>query len=209
MAKVCAASPGGSEPAVGPELLSSSASEGGSELAGVNAVRPGRGEDATEIVRLAEMMFRSLGIDPPPHVWEHFGESARASVRGRAGGDEACFFVADHPAEPGRLVACGAGVIVRRLPTPVQVDGRNGYVQWMSTDPAFQHRGLGRAVLRSVLAWFEAAGIGNVELHASPDGEPLYRSEGFWRGPGGEPLRRLASEAPVPPTGRRRPLGER
>jgi GNAT superfamily N-acetyltransferase len=178
-AKVCAASPDGSE------------------LAGVFAVRPGRAEDAGEIVRLAEAMFRSLGIDPGPEVWEHFRQSARASVRGRSG-DDACFFVADHPDEPGRLVACGAGVIVRRLPTPGQVDGRNGYVQWMSTDPAFRRRGLGRGVLRSLLGWFEAQGVGNVELHASPDGEPLYRSEGFWRGPGGEPLRRLASEEPGP-----------
>ncbi len=192
MAKVCAASPVGSEPSDGPELAGAGVSPAGPS-AGITAVRPGVAKDAAEIVRLAEMMFRSLGIDPGPELWEHFGESARASVRSRAG-DDTCFFVADHPDEPGRLVACGAGVIVRRLPTPVQPDGRNGYVQWMSTDPAFQRHGLGRAVLRSVLAWFEAAGVVNVELHASPDGEPLYRSEGFWRGPGGEPLRRLASE---------------
>ena len=83
-----------------------------------------------------------------------------------------------------------------RFPTVGQPDGRVGYVQWMSTDPAYRRQGLGRGVLRALLAWFEGGGIDNVELHASPDGAPLYKAEGFWRGTGGEALRRRPYDPP-------------
>jgi GNAT superfamily N-acetyltransferase len=110
-------------------------------------------------------------------------------------------FVVDHPEVDGALVACGAGVVCRRLPNPWHPDGLAGYVQWMSTEPAFRRRGLGRAVLRAVLDWFAQLGVENVELHATEEGAPLYRSEGFWRGSGGEPMRRRPWDPP-PPLGR-------
>jgi hypothetical protein len=47
-----------------------------------------------------------------------------------------------------------------------------------------------------VLAWFEERGVDNVELHATPQGEALYRSEGFWRGIGGLPMRRRPWDPP-------------
>lgn len=105
-------------------------------------------------------------------------------------------FVVEDPTRPGVLVSCGAGVIATRLPNPWHPDGRAGYVQWMSTDPAFRRRGLGRAVLRAVLDWFEDCGVENVELHATAEGAPLYRSEGFWRGSSGEPMRRRPWDPP-------------
>jgi len=111
-------------------------------------------------------------------------------------GDTVGIFVVDHPERPARLVSCGAGVAVPRLPNPWHPDGRAGYLQWMCTDPAFRGRGYGRAVLRAVLGWLEEHGIDNVELHATAEGRPLYRSEGFWRGSGGEAMRRRPWDPP-------------
>lgn len=132
--------------------------------------------------------------------WRHWRAVARRAVMERTG-DDVAVFVADDPGVPGRLVACGAGIVVRRLPNPHHPHGLAGYVQWMSTDPDFQRRGYGRAVLQGVLGWFEARGVDNVELHATPEGEPLYRSEGFWRGSGGLPMRRRPWDPPPSPAG--------
>jgi GNAT superfamily N-acetyltransferase len=152
-------------------------------------VRPARADDAREVIRLAEVMFRSLGLtELDEDVWVRWRASAARAVSARLGVDLAVI-VAEDPGERGRLVACGVGAISERLPGPA-ADGRVGYVQWMSTEPAFRRRGLGRAVLRALLEWFESQGVDNVELHASTAGAPLYRSEGFWEGSTGLALRR-------------------
>ena len=61
----------------------------------------------------------------------------------------------------------------------MNLTGRSGYVQWVATEPELRRRGAGRAVMRALLAWYGAAGVTVVELHATSDGEPLYRSLGF------------------------------
>jgi GNAT superfamily N-acetyltransferase len=151
-------------------------------------VRPARPDDASEVTRLAELMFRSLGLTLDEDGWGSWRSSAVRAVSARLGVDLAVV-VAEDTGVPGRLVACGAGAVSERLPGPA-ADARVGYIQWMSTEPDFRRRGLGRAVLRALLEWFESEGVDSVELHASPDGAPLYRSEGFWEGSTGLALRR-------------------
>jgi GNAT superfamily N-acetyltransferase len=160
-------------------------------------VRPARLDDAGEVTRLAELMYRSLGVTLEEDGWGRWRSSALRSVRARLGADLAVV-VAEDPGAPGRLVTCGAGTISERLPGPA-ADARVGYIQWMSTEPAFRRRGLGRAVLRALLEWFESEGVDNGELHASPDGAPLYRSEGFWEGSTGLALRRRPWDPPPGP----------
>ncbi len=80
---------------------------------------------------------------------------------------------------PGQLIAAAAGVINQRLPGPRNPSGRVGYVQWVATEPEFRRQGLARQVMQGILAWFAEQQISVVELHATADGEPLYRSLGF------------------------------
>jgi len=161
-------------------------------------VRSARPDDAPEIARLAELMYRALGARCTDDAWARWRRGAQRVVRTRLGAD-LTVIVAGDPGAPGRLVACGAGTITERLPNPWHADARVGYVQWMSTDPAFRRRGLGRAVLLGLLDWFEDRGVDNVELHASDEGVGLYRAEGFWRGTGGLAMRRRPWD---PPPGR-------
>jgi len=155
--------------------------------------RAATAEDVPEIVRLAIVMYRELEAAPPPGGgWEPWARSAEAVLAGRLGRD-VVGFVVDDPDEPGSLVSCGAGTVWTRLPNAWHDDHRVGYVQWMSTDPAHRRRGSSRAVLRALLDWFDGEGIELVELHASPMGEPLYRSEGFDDSRWGVALRRRRS----------------
>jgi len=146
-------------------------------------------------VRLAELLFRPLSSGLSEAQWDTWRQVSLAVVR-RLPMEDVGIFVVDHPERPSTLVSCGAAVAVPRLPNPWHPEGRAGYVQWMATEPAFRRQGYARAVLRAVLAWFGERGIDNVELHATEEGKSLYRSEGFWRGRGGEAMRRRPWDPP-------------
>ena len=161
-------------------------------------VRAAGPDDAPEVVRLAELMYRSLGVIHDDDVWAAWRRAAQAVVRSGLG-PAMRVVVAEDPDEDGRLVACGAGTVVTRLPNPSHADDRVGYIQWMSTDVAFRRRGLGRAVLDALLAWYDETGVDNIELHASPAGVALYRAAGFWEGSTGLALRRRPWDPRPPP----------
>jgi GNAT superfamily N-acetyltransferase len=93
--------------------------------------------------------------------------------------DTIAAFVVDHPEAERHCVSAAAVSIQQRLPTPPNPGGRTAYVQWVATDVEFRRRGLGRAVMESVVTWCSARGVGSVDLHASRDGDPLYRDLGF------------------------------
>ena len=133
-------------------------------------------DDAEEIVRLARVMFESMGaVGAARDDWQRAGEAA---VRERLGADLAVFVV-DHPTEAGRLVASAAATVNRRLPTPFNPTGLVGYVQWVATEEEERGKGHGRAVMEALLDWLADHGCMSVELHSTADGEPLYRSLGF------------------------------
>jgi len=140
-------------------------------------------------------MFRDLGADRPHEVWAAWRAAAVEAVERRLGHD-LWVVVADDPDAPGHLVACGAATVVPRLPNPWHGEAQVGYVQWMATEPAFRRRGHARAVMRGLLDWYAERGVDNIELHASPAGVALYRSEGFWEGSAGLALRRRPWDPP-------------
>lgn len=157
--------------------------------------------DLDEVVRLAGVMYRVLGAGPPvidDERWSGWQAGAAEALRCRLGRGTAVFVV-DRPG--GGLAACGAGSITTRLPSPWLPDARVGYIQWMSTDVGCRRRGHGRAVLRALLGWFASQGVDTVELHATPAGEALYRSEGFWGGSTGKAMRRRSWDPPPPEGG--------
>jgi GNAT superfamily N-acetyltransferase len=132
--------------------------------------------DTPELLRLAAMMYSEMGLDASGEDWR---EKATKLLGERLGGDDVVVFAVDDPEAPGRLAACGGAAIIQRLPGPMTPSGRWGYVQWMATEPAYRRRGLAKAVFVAILEWLEARGVKNIELHATPWGEPLYRSFGF------------------------------
>jgi GNAT superfamily N-acetyltransferase len=89
-------------------------------------------------------------------------------------------FVVDRPDGAG-LASCALGVIEERLGGPADPLGRSGYVFSVATDPDMRRRGYSRRCVTALLEWFRSRGIHKVDLRASHEGEPLYRSLGFER----------------------------
>jgi GNAT superfamily N-acetyltransferase len=152
-----------------------SVGEGGiAELTLQMRARPATLDDADEVLRLAAVMYSSMGQDPTDPRWR---STAKAQFTSRLGHDLGVFVV-DHPDHAG-LAASAAVTITTRLSGPNNLSARVAYVQWVATDPEVRSRGYGRAVMTAVVEWCEEHDVVYVELHATAAGEPLYRDLGF------------------------------
>lgn len=150
-------------------------------------------DDIDELVRLRRIMFESMDLVVAPPVDDAVATALR---RGLPTGE---FFAAVIDGSDGGgqawLAACGIGMTSVRLPGPNNPDGTYGYVQSMATDPRERRRGHARAIMAALLDRFVADGIRRVELHATAEGEPLYRDLGF------RPPQQLALDWRVPAPG--------
>ena len=133
--------------------------------------------DIPELVRLRALMFDAMGVDSSSAVWQQtFADQLHAQLdpSGSVAG-----FVVDDPDRPGRLAACGLGVITDRFPSAFDATGRVGYLTSMVTVPEHRRRGLGAAILTALIDWFTSRDVRTIELHAMPGAVPMYRAAGF------------------------------
>lgn len=138
----------------------------------MSSVRQAVAADIAELVRLRAMLFEAIGA-----VEENGWRDSLAAVLGEAlTADGMRVLVVDGE---GGLAACGVGAVEQRLPGPRAHNGRVGQVYGVVTDPAYRRRGHSRAIMEGLLAWFRECGVARVDLHASREAEPLYRSLGF------------------------------
>lgn len=133
--------------------------------------------DAEELTRLREVMISTFGPIPDRSWREPCVAAFRTALADPVGPLQA--FVTDAPDQPGMLAACSVGVIQQRLPGPSNWTGQTGYILSVATDPRFRRQGHARAVVVATLDWFRARGVPRVDLHASDQGESLYRDLGF------------------------------
>ena len=142
------------------------------------ALRRATAADVDELVRLRKVMMDTMGVPEEP-TWERTcAEFLTGSLaQGTTGG-----VVADDPDGAGRLVACGVGTVALRLPGPMTPNGRYGYISSMVTEVPWRGRGLATGIVLGLLDWFDGLGVHRVDLHASAQGEPVYRALGFTEG---------------------------
>ena len=133
--------------------------------------------DAEELTRLREVMISAFGPIPDSGWRPLCIDAFRTALADPNGPLQA--FVTEAPDEPGLLAASSVGVIERRLPGPSNPTGLTGYILSVATDPRFRRQGHARAVVTATLDWLRDRGVPRVDLHASEEGESLYRDLGF------------------------------
>ncbi|QNE19768.1 GNAT family N-acetyltransferase [Kribbella qitaiheensis] len=141
-------------------------------------VRRAKPDDAEALVRLRALMLEAMGTDTggPDAPWR---EVALSYFRdGLSSPETFAAFVVDDP-EAG-VVAGAAGHCNAHPPSPKDLSTQRGSLYNVSTEPAFRRRGLARACVVALLTWYrDETTAGQIDLHATPDGSPLYLSLGF------------------------------
>jgi GNAT superfamily N-acetyltransferase len=154
-------------------------------------VRRATTDDVAELTRLRGLMLAAVHDDFDAEESGDAGWRRRSDQRlaELMAGDDFAAFVVDDPG--GGLAACAAGWVDRRLPGPGH-DGLAGFLGNVCTDPAHRRRGLARAVVVALMAWFDERGVSRIDLHASREGQAIYEQVGFsppawpalrWRAP--------------------------
>jgi GNAT superfamily N-acetyltransferase len=146
----------------------------------MSQVRQATAADIPELVRLRALLFDTLGGEfaNPAGADDGWLDALAAVLREQLTEDTTRILVVDGHGD-GTIAACGIGAIAQWLPSPSRRNGRMGHVIGVVTDPAHRRRGHSRAIMRGLLDWFRDSDVPRVDLHASPDGEPLYRALGF------------------------------
>lgn len=133
-------------------------------------------DDIADLVRLRRMMFESMGCVDEAKLNASDRACAEYFANTLATGDYHGWLAVT---ESGWPVATGGLVVDYHPPSPDNLSGRVAYIMNMVTDPAYRHQGLARRIMQAMLSWINEQGITVVSLHASPEGEPLYRLLGF------------------------------
>ena len=82
--------------------------------------------------------------------------------------------------EENNEVIGGCGISPFKIPPQVsQRSGVYAYLSNMYVEQEYRRRGVGTALIRHVIDFCRAEGIGLLFLHASDEGHPLYEAEGF------------------------------
>ena len=81
--------------------------------------------------------------------------------------------------ESGEIVCCAWLLLVTKPPSPRFPHGQTGTLFNVYTVPEHRRRGLARQVMLRLLEASRDLGLDVVELHATENGYPLYRSLGF------------------------------
>ncbi|UIX34926.1 GNAT family N-acetyltransferase [Streptomyces sp. GQFP] len=151
-------------------------------------VRRATPDDAEELLRLRQVMIDSMSGANTDAGWQ---AASLSTVTARLADPDGGFaaFVVDRPERPGSLAALVVGTVEYRIGRAGNPHGRVGFVFSVATDPDARRRGYARACMETLVEWFREEGVGQIDLTASPDAEPLYASLGFTRQP--DPFMRL------------------
>jgi len=81
--------------------------------------------------------------------------------------------------EGGTIISCAFLLIVEKPMSPAFITGKTATVMNVYTMPEHRHKGYARKLMTLLLEDAKALDVSIVELKATEDGYPLYRSLGF------------------------------
>ena len=117
-------------------------------------------EDNGALDRVVE---ESIRTDLPGYYASHLGKDLHAyAIR-----------------EGGRIASCAFLIVVEKPMSPAFMSGKTGIVLNVYTRPESRRQGHARKLMEAMLADAKAMDLAVIELKATVDGYPLYRSVGF------------------------------
>jgi len=138
-------------------------------------IREATAKEIPELVMLRREMFETMGFSDSSILDQVTEASTRYFKRTIPNGH----FRAWVAEADGMVVACIGFVMHEIPPTPLNLLGKEGYIMNLVTRPPWRRRGIGAALLQTVLDTLQVEGIPLASLHATPDGQGIYEAAGF------------------------------
>ena len=133
-------------------------------------------EHIDKIISLRLALLKELGELNNPQE-EHLMEtSTREYLHKALSKNEFISYMAERNGEP---VSISGMVIFKRPPYLENLQGIEAYILNMYTVPEYRGKGLARRLLEKCIDESKKSGVKRIWLHASKDGEPLYKKMGF------------------------------
>jgi ribosomal protein S18 acetylase RimI-like enzyme len=102
--------------------------------------------------------------------------STREYLQKALSNNEFISYMAEMNGEP---VSISGMVLFKRPPYLENLQGIEAYILNMYTVPEYRGKGLAKRLLENCIEESKKSGVKRIWLHASEDGEPLYRKMGF------------------------------
>jgi ribosomal protein S18 acetylase RimI-like enzyme len=133
-------------------------------------------EHIENIIELRMLLLKELGELVSDKEEEILAAETRGYLQKALANEE---FISYLAVADGRMAAASGMVIFRRPPYPGNLKGMEAYILNMYTLPEFRGLGFGKRLLEECLDECRKKGVKRVWLHASQEGELLYRKAGF------------------------------
>ncbi|MBK7642479.1 MAG: GNAT family N-acetyltransferase [Planctomycetes bacterium] len=133
--------------------------------------------DVEDFARLRIELFVEQARPDPVRELDALIERTRAAYQRGIG--ERTLLVWMARADSGRAIGALAMHLFPRLPSPASPTGEEGYVVNVYTSPDWRRRGVGSALMRSLLEESRRLRLGRLRLHTTREGRYLYSRFGF------------------------------
>ncbi len=114
--------------------------------------------------------------EPSPEMESHLRQSLKQYFTKSIDGNSFIAWIAEYEEKPVAF----SGMVIREQPGNFDVpNGRTGYILNMFTLKEFRKNGICSLLLQKLIDEAKELELDRVELHATQDGEPVYRRFGF------------------------------
>ena len=132
--------------------------------------------DVDELIRLRLDFLEEVGSLKAGADGGELGAAMRDYLVRKMPSGEFLAWVAE---SEGAIVATSGVTIFERPPNGGNIAGLEAYLSNMYTLPAWRGRGVGTALVGTIVAHFKTTRVKRIWLHATDQGRPVYAKAGF------------------------------
>ncbi len=139
-------------------------------------IREATPADLDVVMRHRRSMFADMGNRERAALDAMDASSRPLFARALGDGSYRGWLVQEHD---GRVVAGGGIIMLPYHSSPRDPSPQRAWIVNMYTEPEHRRQGLARRLMNVMVEWCRGQRMGDVYLHASDEGRPLYDSLGF------------------------------
>jgi GNAT superfamily N-acetyltransferase len=133
-------------------------------------------QDIDTIIDHRIIFLREVQGAPAPELESRLRQSLKKYLTVSLETDKFVSWIADYKNRP---VGFG-GMVIREQPGNFELpNGRTGYILNMYTVKKFRRNGIGTLLFQKLIDEARSRNLDRIELHATKNGEPIYRQFGF------------------------------